>query len=94
MVGKEWLYVSARPYQCDGVGKKGLFPSMNFPDFAGNSRKYKSAVEFAMVFSITHRCVNLIRASCYSIEDNLTSVCDTEQYSIADGLFGDLADFG
>ena len=22
---------------------------------------------FAMVFSITHRCVNLIRASCYSI---------------------------
>ena len=24
-------------------------------------------VEFAMVFSITHRCVNLIRASCYSI---------------------------
>lgn len=24
-------------------------------------------VEFAMVFSITHRCVNFIRASCYSI---------------------------
>ena len=24
-------------------------------------------VAFAMVFSITHRCVNLIRASCYSI---------------------------
>ena len=23
--------------------------------------------DFAMVFSITHRCVNLIRASCYSI---------------------------
>lgn len=26
-----------------------------------------SDVAFAMVFSITHRCVNLIRASCYSI---------------------------
>lgn len=27
----------------------------------------KYHVVFAMVFSITHRCVNLIRASCYSI---------------------------
>ena len=25
------------------------------------------AVGFAMAFSITHRCVNSIRASCYSI---------------------------
>ena len=50
MVGKKWLYVSARPYQCDGVGNKGLFPSMNFPDFAGNSRKYKSAVELRVVY--------------------------------------------
>ena len=50
MVGKEWLYVSARPYQCDGVGNKGPFPSMNFPDFAGNSRKYKSAVELRVVY--------------------------------------------
>lgn len=24
-------------------------------------------IAFAMVFLITHRCVNLIRASCYSI---------------------------
>lgn|GEM_PF-1568155 len=28
---------------------------------------YKYHIVFAMVFSITHRCVNLIRASCYSI---------------------------
>lgn len=27
---------------------------------------YKN-IEFAMVFSITHRCVNFIKASCYSI---------------------------
>ncbi|WP_278336229.1 hypothetical protein [Roseburia hominis] len=27
----------------------------------------KYHIAFAMVFSITHRCVNLIRASCYSI---------------------------
>lgn len=33
-----------------GLAIKGLFPSMNFPDFVGNSRKYKSAVELQMVY--------------------------------------------
>ena len=27
----------------------------------------KYHIVFAMVFSITHRCVNFIKASCYSI---------------------------
>lgn len=32
-----------------------------------NSIECHKNIDFAMVFSITHRCVNFIRASCYSI---------------------------
>ncbi|MEE1438113.1 MAG: hypothetical protein U0L24_04230 [Lachnospiraceae bacterium] len=28
---------------------------------------WQQQVAFALVFSITHRCVNFIKASCYSI---------------------------
>ena len=45
--------------------KWGMF-EFNTP-YVGEIIEKINDVVFAMVFSITHRCVNLIRASCYSI---------------------------
>ena len=47
--------------------RKGDFMANKTNDMAHTKWMCKYYIVFAMVFSITHCCVNFIKASCYSI---------------------------
>lgn len=47
---------------------KAVYSKMNDTNSLVHTKwNCKYQIVFAMVFSITHRCVNFIKASCYSI---------------------------